>query len=103
MRTPLFIFITLVLAVFLNPNVSFALARSNPLPRQEKEWTFLTFMNGKNNLDSFGALNINQMEKVGSTDQINVVVQWASLKNKSVKRLFINQDQNPKKVTSHIL
>jgi hypothetical protein len=67
---------------------------------QPKEWTFLIFLNGNNNLDSYGEMNMNQMEKVGSTDKVNVVVQWASLKNRRVGRYFMEKDSNPKKVTS---
>ncbi len=65
-----------------------------------KEWTFLLFLNGHNNLDSYGAFNINQMEQVGSNDQINMVVQWASLKNKQTKSLFVTKDNDVKNVTS---
>jgi uncharacterized protein YbaA (DUF1428 family) len=68
-----------------------------------KEWTFLVFINGHNNLDSFGEMNIKQMEAVGSTDQINVVVQWASLKNKNTKRLLVQKSKDANKVTSPIL
>jgi hypothetical protein len=40
-----------------------------------KEWTFLVYMNADNNLYDFASLNFSQMEKVGSSDQVNVVVQ----------------------------
>lgn len=69
----------------------------------EKEWTFLTFLNGNNNLDSFGAININQMEMVGSTDQINVVVQWASIAAGKAERLYIQKDNDPNTVTSPVV
>lgn len=69
----------------------------------EREWTFLIFLNGNNNLDSFGSMNLNQIEKVGSNDKVNVVVQWASLKNKKVQRLFMQKDNNPRKVTSPVV
>lgn len=68
-----------------------------------KEWTMLIYLNGNNSLDDFGPLNLNQAETVGSTDKINVVAQWASLKNKDVRRLLVVKDSNPKKVTSPIL
>jgi hypothetical protein len=70
---------------------------------QEKEWTLLVFLNGNNNLDRFGALNINQMEQIGSTADINVVVQWASLANKKTQRLFITKDTDNNKVTSPVM
>src|SRR4051812_16677829 len=69
-------------------------AAAKPKKATVKEWTFLTFLNGNNNLDSFGALNINQMEQVGSTDQINIVVQWASLRNRRTQRLYITKDKD---------
>jgi hypothetical protein len=70
---------------------------------QPKEWTFLVYLNGFNNLDQFGALNINQMEKIGSTDRVNVVVQWASLETRTVKRLLVRKDNDPRKVTSPVI
>ncbi len=68
-----------------------------------KEWTFLVFLNGNNNLDPFGKLNINQMEEVGSTADINLVVQWASLANRETRRLYITKDNDTKNVTSPVL
>ncbi|MBU6153837.1 MAG: hypothetical protein KGP28_06000 [Bdellovibrionales bacterium] len=70
---------------------------------QPKEWTFLIFLNGNNNLDSFGALNINQMEKIGSNARINIVVQWASLETRTVKRLLVKKDNDTSKVTSPVI
>ncbi|HBL15343.1 MAG: hypothetical protein A2X36_15075 [Elusimicrobia bacterium GWA2_69_24] len=58
-----------------------------------KEWTFMVFLNGHNNLDSFGAMNIKQMEQVGSNDRVNIVVQWASL-GKPTKRMLIQRSES---------
>ena len=66
----------------------------------QKEWTFLLFLNGHNNLDSFGAYNINQMEQVGSSADLNMVVQWASIKNRKTQRLLVQKDNDTQKVTS---
>jgi hypothetical protein len=68
--------------------------------KAEKEWTFLLFLNGHNNLDSFGDYNINQMEQVGSSDQVNMVVQWASLAHGKTQRILVQKDTNTNKVTS---
>lgn len=70
---------------------------------KKKEWTFLVFLNGFNNLDSFGLEDINEMEKVGSTDKINVVVQWASLRTRTVKRLYIQKDNDMNQITSPVI
>jgi len=67
------------------------LSSSSALASEMKEWTVLVFLNGHNNLDSFGLMNINQMIQVGSSDQVNVVVQWASKKNGHTKRIYINK------------
>src|SRR5688572_24777884 len=68
-----------------------------------KTWTFLIFLNGNNNLDHYGAFNIKAMEKIGSDDQVNVVVQWASLSARKTVRLLVQKSTNPSKVTSPIV
>ncbi len=70
---------------------------------EKKEWAILTFLNGFNNLDSFGTLDMNEMEKVGSTDRVHVISQWASLATKKVKRVYLTKDQDPTKVTSTVI
>jgi hypothetical protein len=67
------------------------------------EWTVLIFLSGNNNLDSFGKFNLKQMEQIGSTPQLNVVVQWASLKNDKTQRLLIHQDITHAEVTSPVV
>lgn len=68
-----------------------------------KEWTFLLFLNGNNNLDYYGDMNLKQMEEVGSTKNINIVVQWGSMSRKSVKRLFVKKSSNSNQVTSPVV
>ncbi len=68
-----------------------------------KEWTFLVFLNGNNSLDAFGADDINEMEQVGSNNDINVVVQWASYARKDVYRLLVEKDTKPSEVTSKVV
>lgn len=69
----------------------------------KKDWTMLVYLNGNNSLDSFGEFNIKQMEKVGSTSHINVVVQWASLQRKKTERLLIQKSTDPNNVTSPVV
>ncbi len=71
--------------------------------KELKEWTFMIFLNGHNNLDRYGAININQLETVGSTDDVNFVVQWASAKADTTQRLYVEKDDDTKKVTSPVL
>lgn len=39
------------------------------------EWTFMVYMNGDNDLEPWALADMNEMEMVGSNDQINIVVQ----------------------------
>lgn len=39
-----------------------------------KDWTVLVYLNADNNLDEFGVKDLKEMEKIGSSDQVNVVV-----------------------------
>lgn len=65
--------------------------QANAAAPVSKEWTMLLFLNGHNNLDSFGHMNMKQMQSVGSTNDVNLVVQWASLKNKNTKRVYVKK------------
>lgn len=68
-----------------------------------KKWTFIIFLNGNNSLDRFGAENIKAMEKVGSNDDVNIVVQWASYAKRKVVRLLVQKSTDPSRVTSPIV
>lgn len=84
---------------------SWALFSTNAFGKdaQQKEWVFLVFLNGHNNLDRFGSMNIKQMEQIGSTKDIDIVVQWASLANKKTKRLHIEKSTNQFEITSPVV
>lgn len=71
--------------------------------KEMKEWNFLVFINGVNNLDTFGSQNINQMEEVGSSDKMNILVEWGSQANANVTRHLIKKDNDKKKVTSPVV
>lgn len=80
-----------------------ALVSQNASAAATKDWTVLVYINGNNNLDPFGTTNIKQMETVGSTDNINVVVQWASYSAHDVKRLLIQKSTDATNVTSPVV
>jgi len=70
---------------------------------EPKEWTFLLFLNGHNNLSSFGDMNIKDMEKSGSNDQVNLVVEWGRADSDLTSRLLVQKSTDSTKVTSPIL
>jgi hypothetical protein len=43
---------------------------------QNADWTVMVFMNAKNNLECFALLNFAQIAAVGSTDKVNVLVDF---------------------------
>jgi Clostripain family len=49
-----------------------------PIKRSPKvaDWTVMVFLNAKNNLEQFSFLNWDQMAKVGSTDRVNILVEF---------------------------
>ncbi|PLX20008.1 MAG: hypothetical protein C0601_00345 [Candidatus Muiribacterium halophilum] len=40
-----------------------------------KDWTIMVFLNADNNLERFGIADFNEMETVGSTNDVNIIVQ----------------------------
>ena len=46
---------------------------------KKKKWTFMVFLNGANNLEPFAIGDMNEMEKIGSTDDVNVIVEIARM------------------------
>jgi hypothetical protein len=83
--------------LFMSASIAFA------APAEKKEWAILTYLNGFNSLDSFGYLDMNEMEKVGSSARVHVVSQWASLRTREAHRIYVNKDDDPKNVTSPVV
>jgi hypothetical protein len=53
-----------------------AVLNITPFVSQHSKWTVLVYMNAANDLDTFGDLNVNQMEKVAGNANVRFVVQW---------------------------
>ncbi len=101
-------------------NVVLVLTRLNGVPvglsldllrSSRAKWTFMVFINGANDLQTYGPLNVNQMEKIGSTADVNIVVQWkqadcATCGNPawvSTRRYFVTRDQNTNTISSQLV
>ncbi|MBK9294232.1 MAG: hypothetical protein IPM57_07275 [Oligoflexia bacterium] len=71
-----------------------------------KEWTVLVYMNSDNNLWRFGQLNMWQAEKIGSSDQVNVIVeQDPEPAGMPTTRYYVTRNPNPQmgRPTSKVL
>jgi hypothetical protein len=76
-----------------------------------KEWTIMVFINAKNNLEKYGLLDVNEMEKIGSSDKVNIVVEMGRINGyatndgdwKTTRRFYIQKDTNFSTITSPVL
>lgn len=76
-----------------------------------KDWTFFVYMNADNNLEPDAIYNINQMEQVGSTSSVNIVVQirrspkydFSNGNWIGTRRLYITKDDDPLTISSQPL
>lgn len=58
----------------------------------EKQWTLMVYLAGDNNLDSAGVADLQEMKKVGSTDQVNVLAQFDRRgSTQATKRYYIHK------------
>jgi len=70
-----------------------------------KEWTVMVFVNAKNNLESYGLKDVNEMEMVGSTDKVNIIAELGRISGYSsedgdwtgCRRLYVTKDMILKK------
>lgn len=75
------------------------------------EWTLLVFVNGDNDLETYALGDLNEMEVVGSTEDVNVVVQLDRSKRESradgdwsgARRYLVGQDDDPRVIGSPVL
>ncbi len=95
-----------------------------PEPSQEKgvfdwllgrkapaEWTIMVFGNGKNDLEPFLMKDLNEMELVGSSAKLNIVVEAGRIDGydtsdgdwKGVRRYLMTKDNDVKKVSSKVV
>ena len=73
MRAQSALAVMVLLALLLPP----VLPASGPAAdRPAKEWTVMVYMSADNNLEPDGVHDLNEMETVGSTDDVNIVVQF---------------------------
>ena len=57
----------------------------------KKKWTFMVYLAGDNSLASAGLVDLKEMKKVGSTDQINVVAQFDNGKGHRTVRYVLTK------------
>ena len=79
-------------------------------PKAEKEWTVMVYVNAKNNLESFGLKDLNEMEMTGSGDNVNIVAELGRISGysaddgdwKGSRRYLMLKDNDTFKITSPV-
>ncbi len=85
-----------------------------PVRRAPKAWTVMVYINGDNNLEGAGVKDVNEMERIGSTKDVNIVVQIDRQKGHSgdsladgnwsgTRRYYVRNDDDPRKITSPMI
>ena len=75
------------------------------------EWTIMVFINGKNDLEPYALKDLNEMEMVGSSDKVNIVVEAGRIAGydasdgdwQTTRRYLIKKDAELQKVSSPVL
>lgn len=58
------------------------------------KWTFMVYMAGDNNLSGAGDSDLDEMRKVGSTDDVNILVQFDNAGNHGTQRFLVRKSGN---------
>jgi hypothetical protein len=93
------------------PSVYVSKAKDELSGTSQKEWTVMVFVNAKNDLESYGLKDVNEMEMVGSSDKVNVIAELGRISGYSsadgnwtgCRRYYIKKDNDTNKITSPIL
>ena len=78
---------------------------------QKDDWTVMIYLDADNNLESAGIDDINEMEMVGSSTDVNIVVQADRIPNYDIsnnnwtttRRYYITQDFDPIQINSLLI
>ncbi len=84
---------------------------SKPEPKAPAEWTIMVFSSAKNDLERFLLADINEMELIGSTSKVNIVVEVGRMDGyddsdgdwKGVRRYLIQKDSDKTKMKSKLI
>lgn len=121
-RKPLFCSALLLLSSLCSartwPPAVTAEALAVPVPEAKAaapaEWTVMYFINSKNNLESSGVMDMNQLELVGSTDKVRITVELGRINGQEgddhsdgdwtgVRRYLVQKDADTSRILSPVL
>ena len=59
---------------------------------EKAKWTFMVYLDGDNNLSTAGDKDLSEMRAVGSTSDVNVVVEFDNAGNRGTNRYHVQRD-----------
>jgi hypothetical protein len=98
--------------VFSGPETSVPVPSASDVRTEPvKEWTVMVYINGKNDLESSGVKDANEMEMVGSSDKVNIVLELGRIANydnsdgnwTGVRRYLIQKDTDTSVMNSPVV
>lgn len=86
----------------------------NPAQPETKEWTVMIYLVGTSDLEGDGFSIINQMERLGSNADLNIIAEWGRMSGQpsdsvvdgnwtGARVYYVTQDDNTRKLSSRIL
>ncbi len=80
-------------------------------PKAPAKWTVMVYVNAKNNLEQYGLKDVNEMEMVGSTPDVNIVAELGRINGystadgdwKGSRRYLLRKDADVNKITSPVV
>ncbi|MDD4308203.1 MAG: clostripain-related cysteine peptidase [Thermoplasmata archaeon] len=79
---------------------------SSPVPEARlppKDWTFVCYLDGDNSLASFATTDINEMELVGSNDDLNIIALYDITGTADSKCYYVTYDTNTASIASTVI
>jgi hypothetical protein len=64
----------------------------NTQGERKAKWTFMVYLAGDNNLSAAGDKDMGEMRKVGSTDEVNIVVEFDNAGDHGTRRFHVKKD-----------
>ncbi|MFH0898542.1 MAG: clostripain-related cysteine peptidase [bacterium] len=84
---------TLFFVVVFSSSFGYAKEAAKPQTKlQPKDWNFIVYIAGNNDLHRFSIHNLKQMLKVGSTDSLNIIVQFDEYLKREVTRYYVEKE-----------
>ena len=93
----------LILSLFVfNLNTAQRAFAKEKAAAQLKDWTILVFLNADNDLDEYGVKDVNEMEKIGSSDRVNIIT-LLDRQYGTAQKLYISKDEDDTQINSTVL